>query len=252
MNQPRPFRIAVEDATLSDLRERLRRTRFLPDSPRRPPSGMNATCLHDLVEAWIAFDWRARETELNAYPRYLVDLDGSEVHVVHRRAENPDAPVLLVMHGWPHTFALQLDLADRLHDVHVVVPSFPGFAFSTPYADAPMTEERLAHTRHALMTEILGYERYVTYGEDVSANVNDLLASSHPESVQVSWSGPMSRTTHRRPSSGASIARGCSRRRRSTGPPSRSRHRSGLLRRRGPTASDVADGRVRPRAHPAP
>jgi pimeloyl-ACP methyl ester carboxylesterase len=184
MNQPRPFRIAVDDATIRDLRERLRRTRFLPDSPRRPPSGMNAAYLHDLVEAWIAFDWRAREAELNAYPQYVVDLDGSEVHFVHRRAENPDAPVLLVMHGWPHTFALQLDLADRLHDVHVVLPSFPGFAFSTPYADAPMTEERLAHTMHTLMTEVLGYERYVTYGEDVSANVNDLLASTHPDSVR--------------------------------------------------------------------
>jgi pimeloyl-ACP methyl ester carboxylesterase len=184
MNQPRPFRIAVDDATLSDLRDRLRRTRFLPDSPRRPASGMTASYLRDLVEAWIAFDWRAREAELNAYPQFVVDLDGSELHFVHRRAERPDAPVLLVMHGWPHTFALQLDLADRLHDVHVVVPSFPGFAFSSPYADAPVTEERLAHTMHALMTEVLGYERYVTYGEDVSANVNDLLASSHPDSVQ--------------------------------------------------------------------
>ena len=44
------------------------------------------------------------------------------------------------MHGWPHTFALQLDFADLLPDFHVVVPSLPGFAFSTPYADGPITE----------------------------------------------------------------------------------------------------------------
>lgn len=184
MTGTRPFRIAVDDDVLADLRDRLRRSRLLPDSPRRPPSGMSAAYLRELVDAWIAFDWRAREAELNAYPHHVAAIDGSDVHFVHRRAEDPHAPALLVMHGWPHTFALQLDLVDRLHDMHVVVPSFPGFAFSTPYADAPMSEERLAHTMHSLMTEVLGYEHYVTYGEDVSANVNDLLASSHPDVVQ--------------------------------------------------------------------
>jgi len=65
----------------------------------------------------------------------------------------------------------------------VIVPSFPGFGFSPPLADDPLTETRLAELMHALMTEVLGYGRYLTYGEDVSANVNDLLASTHPESV---------------------------------------------------------------------
>ena len=145
---------------------------------------MSAAYLRELVDSWIAFDWRAREAELNAYPQFLAEIDGSDVHFVHRRAEDPDAPALLIMHGWPHTFALQLELADRLPDVHVVIPSFPGFAFSTPYLDASMTEERLAHTMHVLMTEVLGYAHYITYGEDVSANVNDLLASEHPGVVQ--------------------------------------------------------------------
>jgi len=59
----------------------------------------------------------------------------------------------------------------------------PGFAFSSPYAEGPMTETRIAATMHALMTEVLGYERYVTYGEDVTANVSDLIAASYPEQV---------------------------------------------------------------------
>ncbi len=179
-----PFRIAVPDEVLTDLRERLERTRFLDDSPRRMPSGMTAAYLRDLVAAWIDFDWRAREAQLNAYPQFTAEIDGARIHFVHLRAADPDAPALLVMHGWPHTFALQLGFAERLRDFHVVVPSFPGFAFSSPYPDAPMTEERLAHTMHTLMTDALGYARYVTYGEDVSANVNDLLASTHPDAVR--------------------------------------------------------------------
>ena len=72
------------------------------------------------------------------------------------------------MHGWPHTFALQLDFADLLPDFHVVVVSLPGFGFSPPL-DEPTTEQRLAQLVHTLMTDVLGYSRYLTYGESFSA-----------------------------------------------------------------------------------
>ena len=183
MSAPVPFTIHVPDDDLADLHDRLRRTRFLPDGPRRMPSGMSEEYLRELVDAWLALDWRAREAWLNGHPQFMAEVDGTRIHFVHRRAGRPDAPTLLVMHGWPHTFALQLDFADLLPDLNVVVPSFPGFAFSPPYADGPVTEERLAQTMHALMTETLGYATYFTYGEDVSANVNDLLAATHPEVV---------------------------------------------------------------------
>ncbi len=181
---PEPFRLAVPDDVLDDLRGRLRRTRLLPDSPRAPRSGMSADYLAELVASWERFDWRAQESRLNAYPQYTADIDGARVHFVHRPAVAADAPALLIMHGWPHTFALQLDFADALPDFHVVLPSFPGFGFSSPYASALMNERQLADTMHTLMTEVLGYERYVTYGEDVSANVNELLAATHAEAVQ--------------------------------------------------------------------
>jgi len=144
---------------------------------------MSADYLRDLVQSWRAFDWRAREQWLGEHPQFLADIEDTTVHFAHLRSERPDAPALLVMHGWPHTFALQLDFADLLPDFHVVVASLPGFAFSTPYSAGPTTEDRLAATMHRLMTEVLGYRRYLTYGEDVSANVNDLIAATHPESV---------------------------------------------------------------------
>src|SRR6478736_3453635 len=183
MSTPQPFSIAVPDAELADLRERLDRFRPLPDSPRRPPAGMTADYLAELVSGWRTWDWRAREAWLNRHPQFLVDIDDTRLHYVHLRSARADAPALLVMHGWPHTFALQLDFADLLPDFHVVVASLPGFAFSSPYADGPMTERRLAAPMHALMTDVLGYERYVTYGEDVTANVSDLIAARYPEQV---------------------------------------------------------------------
>ena len=181
--QPAPFRVRIDDAVIVDLHERLARTRLLPDSPRKPWSGMSAGYLSELVESWRAFDWRARERWLNAHPQFIARADGADIHFAHLRAERDDAPALLVMHGWPHTFALQLDFAELLPDFHVVVPSLPGFAFSPPYAHAPMDERRLASTMHSLMTDVLGYRSYLSYGEDVSANVSDLLASQHPDAV---------------------------------------------------------------------
>jgi len=178
----RPFTVDVPQPVLDDLHDRLARTRFLEDSPRRPASGMTAAYLRELVASWRAFDWRARERWLNEHPQLLVDVQGVTLHVVHRRSATRGALPLLVMHGWPHTFALQLDFADLLPDLDVVVMSLPGFTFSPPL-DGPVTEERLAGLAHALMTDALGYDRYLVYGEDVTANVSDLVAATHPEAV---------------------------------------------------------------------
>ncbi|HYI52015.1 MAG TPA: epoxide hydrolase N-terminal domain-containing protein [Microbacterium sp.] len=179
----RPFRIDVPDAVIEDLRARLAAARLLEDSPNRPPSGMSSGYLRELVASWAVFDWRRREAWLNRHPQFLADVGDTTIHFVHQRADSDDAPALLVMHGWPHLFSLQLDYADLLPDFNVVVASLPGFAFSTPYFAGPITETRLAATMHRLMTEVLGYDRYLTYGEDVSANVNDLIAATHRDAV---------------------------------------------------------------------
>ncbi len=183
MSELQPFELHVSDEQLDDLRARLSRSRLLGDSPRRPASGMTAEYLRELVDAWQSWDWRAREQWLNRHPQFLAQIGDARVHFAHLRTERADAPALLVMHGWPHTFALQLDFADRLPDFHVVVASLPGFGFSSAYAEGEMSEKRLAATMHALMTDVLGYERYFTYGEDVSANVSDLIAARYPEHV---------------------------------------------------------------------
>lgn len=179
----RPFQIEVSESVITDLRDRLARARFLPDSPNKPASGMSAGYLTELADSWQTFDWREREAWLNNHSQYTVDIDDCELHFVHLRSEREDAPVIIVMHGWPHTFAMQLDFADQLQDFHVVVPSLPGFAFSSAYRTGVWSTERVTATMHRLMTEVLGYSQFLTYGEDVSAYINDLLAAKYPENI---------------------------------------------------------------------
>jgi len=178
-----PFSVDVSERELSDLRDRLLRTRLLPDSPGRPASGMSSDYLAELVRSWAEFDWPRRQRWLNRHPQFLAEVDGASVHFAHLWSQNENAPAILVMHGWPHTFAMQLDYADLLPDFHVVVPSLPGFGFSSTYSSGGMSEERLAATMHRLMTDVLGYDRFLTYGEDVTANVNDLIAARYPDAV---------------------------------------------------------------------
>ncbi|MCF4123052.1 epoxide hydrolase N-terminal domain-containing protein [Antribacter sp. KLBMP9083] len=74
MAGPTPFSIAVPDEVLTDLAERLAGTRFVDDSPRRPPSRMSVPYLRDLVRSWRTWDWRARERWLNGHPQFTADL----------------------------------------------------------------------------------------------------------------------------------------------------------------------------------
>ena len=82
-----PFRIEVPDAMLADLRERLARTRF-PDQidGANWDYGTELSYLRELVAYWKdAFDWRAQERLLNAFPHFETGIDDHRVHFIGRQ-----------------------------------------------------------------------------------------------------------------------------------------------------------------------
>lgn len=191
-----PFRLAVPQAELDDLRERLARTR-LPAHPAGEgwSAGVDAAELARLVAYWReGFDWRGAEARLAETPQFTIELDGQLVHFAWLRAERaPGAPeprAIVLGHGWPYSYFEMLRLAHRLarpaeagdEAFDVVVPSLPGFGFSAPFAEGPFVSTRVAELWHALMTR-LGYEHYFSYGEDVGTSASDQLAARHPEAV---------------------------------------------------------------------
>ena len=180
---PLPFRIDVSDQTLDDLRDRLHNTRFsLTETPG--DSGISPDHLREIVDHWLhRYHWREHEARLNRYPQFTIDVGGDTVHFVHIRSLNPRARAIVLSHGWPYSFAEMLPLADVLTEFDVVVPSLPGYAFSSLPASGPVTKPGIAETWHELMTSVLGYDSYLTYGEDVGAGVSDWLAAAHPEAV---------------------------------------------------------------------
>lgn len=188
----RPFRIDIPQADIDDLRARLARTRLPQAAPGDDWTyGTPNAYLAPIVEAWQQFDWREQEQRLNAYPQYLTDIDGQTIHFVHVPSTVVGATPLLLVHSYPGTFADFLEMIDPLIDpvahggrpedaFSVVIPSAPGFGFSTPVTDRGWTIARVANTFDALMRR-LGYDSYGVHGSDMGALVGRELSHRSPE-----------------------------------------------------------------------
>jgi len=188
----RPFRVAIDQATLDDLRDRVAHTRFAPPVPGDSwDYGTPESYLRETVAYWRdEFDWRAQEERMNAFPHFLTEIDGQTIHFLHVRSSEPTAKPLLLLHSYPGSFVDFLDMIGPLTDpvahggrpedaFHVVVPSMPGFAFSTPVVDTGWTMARVARTWDTLMRG-LGYSSYGTHGSDGGATVSRELAVLNP------------------------------------------------------------------------
>ena len=175
-----PFRIHLPDEVLDDLRARLRQTRWPDQVPNIGwKQGTELEWLQRLVSYWAHdFDWRAWEQKLNALDHFT----WKGIHFLHHRPASGHGLPLILTHGWPSSFLDYLDLLPLLKDVDVVIPSLPGYAFSSRPPQVGVNYRHVAALWHQLMTE-LGYSRYAAGGNDFGSGVTTLLALDHPESL---------------------------------------------------------------------
>ncbi|GGM38465.1 epoxide hydrolase family protein [Dactylosporangium sucinum] len=189
----RSFQFAVPQADLDDLRNRIRATRWAAQLPGGEERGLPVDVLRELAEYWAeGYDWRKQEALLNEHPQYTVEIQGQPVHFLHVRSPHPHALPLVLLHGWPGSFADFLDVigpltTDERDPFHVMVPSLPGFGPSTPLAGEGWGARRVAGALAELMA-LLGYDRYGVQGGDIGAIVGpDLgrVATGHVAGVHV-------------------------------------------------------------------
>ena len=186
-----PFSIQIEDEILSDLRERIRHTRWPDEAPGNAwGQGTDLQYLKQLFAYWAdEFDWRAQERELNAVNHFQAELDGVHIHFVHEPARHGHGIPLILTHGWPSTFVELLPLVPFLTDpdahgidgpaFDVVIPSLPGYGFSDRPAGVRVNYQHVAGLWHRLMRG-LGYKRYGAQGGDFGAGIATFMALTDP------------------------------------------------------------------------
>jgi pimeloyl-ACP methyl ester carboxylesterase len=191
-----PTPLQVPDEVLDDLRRRLTTTKWPLDAGNDGYYGVPRSYLQELVGYWAdGFDWRAAERAINAYEHYRVDVGGVPVHFMRKPGVGPDPVPLILSHGWPWTFWHWSKVVDPLADpaafgadpadaFDVIVPSLPGFGFSTPLTHQPdMNFWKIAEVWHELMTGVLGYGRYAAGGCDVGALVTGQLGHRYADEL---------------------------------------------------------------------
>lgn len=207
MPEPTPFRIQIDDAVLADLDDRLARTRLPSDFANDDwRYGTPSPYLAELIAYWRRdYDWRAVETRMNAFDHFRVTIDTVPVHFLRARGVGPNPVPLVLSHGWPWTFWDFEKVIGPLSDpgahggdpadaFDVVVPSLPGYGFSTPLTTPGIHWWRTADLWVKLMTEVLGYERFGAQGGDWGSLVSAQIGHKYADraiGVHLSLAFPM-------------------------------------------------------------
>jgi len=193
---PTPFKLAIPDAAMADLRTRLDLTRWPDQAPDAPWAyGTDLSYMKTMVAYWRdQFDWRGQEAALNAYPQFKVPLHGIDLHYLHVPGQGPAPMPLLLMHGWPGSVFEFVDIIPRLTDparfggdprdaFTVVAPSLPGYGMSFTPGQKRFNIEEIAACFAELMADVLGYRRYGAQGGDYGAFTASRLGHAHADGL---------------------------------------------------------------------
>jgi pimeloyl-ACP methyl ester carboxylesterase len=188
--------VNIPQVTIDRILSRVRETRW-PDRLEASDwrYGANWDYMKALAEYWTTqFDWRKAETNLNRYPQFLARVGDFDVHFYHVKGRGPKPVPLILTHGWPGSVFEFLEAIGPLTDparfggspddaFHVVVPSVPGFGFSSKPKGKPIGLTTTATLWNRLMTEVLGYAKYGSQGGDVGSGITNQLAHQFPDSL---------------------------------------------------------------------
>ena len=188
----RPFRVNMSEEAIVDLRRRITATQWPEQETVTDQSqGVQLATMQKLASYWATdYDWRKVEARLNASPQFITPIDGLDIHFIHVRSQHENALPLIVNHGWPGSIIEQLKIIEPLTNptahggsasdaCHVVIPSMPGYGFSSKPTTTGWGPERMGRAWDVLMKR-LGYTRYVAQGGDWGAFVVDQMGLQAP------------------------------------------------------------------------
>ena len=191
-NAIRRFTIEISDAEVEDLRRRIAATRWPEKETVADESqGVPLATMQALAEYWrTEYDFGRLEARLNAFPHFITEIDGLDIHFIHVKSANENALPVIITHGWPGSIVEMLNVVGPLTDPRayggeasdafdVVIPSMPGYAFSGKPTGTGWGPVHIADAWFALMKR-LGYRRFVAQGGDWGAQITDTMGAKAP------------------------------------------------------------------------
>ena len=192
----RPFRLAVRDDAVADLKRRLAQARLPDEAPESPwRYGASVEFMRLLVDYWATgYDWRKTEAALNAHPQFVASIDGIDVHFMKVEGRGPNPRPLLLSHGWPGSVLEFMKLIPLLTDpaAHggdavdaftVVAPSLPGYTLSYRPNQPRRAIPEIGAMFHELMTR-LGFSRYGAQGGDWGSFITAWLGANRAQHLR--------------------------------------------------------------------
>jgi len=192
------FRVQIAQEDVDFLKAKLKLTRLSPAiHDKNWQWGISSEFAARLQDHWLhQFDWWAWEARINRFRNFTADIDGQRIHFIHERSPHQDAVPLLLVHGWPGSFMEFLELIEPLKKgspaFHIVVPSLPGYGFSSRSMTSALNTNVIAGIFVKLMGE-LGYDKFYAQGGDWGSGVVSQIGRGHPErclGVHVNLVGP--------------------------------------------------------------
>jgi len=188
----RPYNINIPEEALTDLRQRIKATRW-PDKETvsDQSQGVQLATMQKLARYWSTdYDWHNCEAKLKALPNFITTIDGVDIHFIHVRSKNAKALPIIITHGWPGSIIEQLKIIAPLTDptayggkaedaFDVVIPSLPGYGFSGKPTTTGWDPIRIARAWIVLMKR-LGYTKFVAQGGDWGNAVTEQMALLAP------------------------------------------------------------------------
>ena len=188
----RPFHFEASKDELTDLKKRVAATKWperelVPDATQ----GVQLATMQKLARYWATeHDWRKCEAKINAVPNFITEIDGLDIHFIHVRSKHEHALPIIITHGWPGSIIEQMKVIDPLTNptahggtegdaFHVVIPSLPGYGFSSKPTKPGWNPVSIARAWATLMQR-LGYTKYVAQGGDWGNAISEVMALQQP------------------------------------------------------------------------
>jgi pimeloyl-ACP methyl ester carboxylesterase len=188
----RPFHVEVREEALDDLRRRIAATRWPEkETVEDQTQGVQLATIQELARYWGSdYDMGRFEARLNAFPQFMTEIDGLDIHFIHVKSPHQNALPVIITHGWPGSIIEMLDVIGPLTDptahggsaedaFDVVVPSIPGYGFSERPAERGWDPVHIARAWIELMRR-LGYTHFVAQGGDWGAQITDVMGAEAP------------------------------------------------------------------------